>query len=114
MDETLKDAISIGDFGRLDLRVAEVKSCEPHPNADKLLVLRVDVGPLGERQLVAGLRAYYQSEYLVGRKIVIVANLEPATLRGVESQGMLLAAGTGEAVAFLTPEKDMPAGSQVR
>ena len=58
MDETLKEAISIDDFGRLDLRVAEVKSCEPHPNANKLLVLKVDVGALGERQLVAGLRAF--------------------------------------------------------
>ncbi len=113
MDETVKESISIQDFGKLDLRVAEIKECQPHPNANKLLVLKVDLGPLGERQLVAGLRAYYEPEKLVGRKIVIIANLEPAVLRGVESQGMLLAAGTDESVAFLTPEKDMPAGAKV-
>ena len=82
--------ITIEQFGALELRVATVRSAEPHPNADRLLVLRVDLGG-EERQLVAGIRAHYTPEELVGKQIVVVTNLQPATLRGVESQGMLLA-----------------------
>ena len=83
--------ITIDQFRELELKVATVTAAEPHPNADRLLVLRVDLG--GEqRQIVAGIRAHYAPETLVGRQVVVVANLEPAMLRGVESQGMLLAA----------------------
>jgi methionyl-tRNA synthetase len=79
--------------------VATVTAAEPHPNADRLLVLRVDLG--GEqRQIVAGIRAHYPPETLVGRQVVVVANLEPAMLRGVESQGMLLAASSGDRVVL--------------
>ena len=79
------------DFSKVDLRVAQVKEVSNHPDADKLYVLKIDVGSLGERQLVAGLKAYYKPEELQDKKIVIVSNLKPAKLRGVESQGMLLA-----------------------
>lgn len=112
----MSETVSIQDFARFDLRVAEVKAVEPHPNADKLYVLKVDLGPeLGQRQLVAGLKAFYEPEKLAGRRIVVIANLEPAQLRGVESQGMLLAAASDDKsqVVFLTPEADIAPGAKV-
>ncbi len=105
--------ITIEQFRALDLRVATVIAAEPHPNADRLLVLQVDVG--GERrQLVAGLRAHYEPAALVGRQVVVVANLEPARLRGVESQGMLLAATDGDRVVALRPDEPVAPGAVVR
>ncbi len=104
--------INIEEFRKLELRVGVVKSAEVHPKADRLLVLKVDLGT-EERQIVAGIRAHYQPEELVGKQVVVVANLEPAVLRGVESQGMVLAASDGEQVVVLSPEKAMAAGSKV-
>lgn len=104
--------ISIDDFRKLDLRVATVKGAEPHPNADKLMVLQIDVG--GEtRQICAGIRAHYRAEELIGKQIVVVANLETAKLRGLESQGMLLAASDEGRVIVLTPEKPVQPGARV-
>jgi len=103
--------ITIDDFTKVDLRTAEVVSAEPHPNADRLLVLKVRLGE-EERQIVAGIRGHYTAEALVGKTIVVVANLAPAQLRGVESQGMLLAVRDGDRVVVLTP--DGPAGSGLR
>jgi tRNA-binding protein len=104
--------ISIEEFRKVELKIATVKSAEPHPNADKLMVLQVDVG--GEqRQIVAGIRTHYTPEELVGKQIVVVANLEPAKLRGLESQGMLLAASDDARVIILTPEKFVQPGSRV-
>jgi methionyl-tRNA synthetase len=105
--------ITIEEFAKLDLRVATIKAVEPHPNADRLLVLRVDLGT-EERQLVAGIRAHYTPEELVGKQIVVVANLQPVSLRGVESQGMLLAASDGERVIVLGPEKPVTPGAKIR
>jgi methionine--tRNA ligase beta chain len=106
--------LSIDEFRRLDLRVATIVAAEPHPNADRLLVLRIDLGT-EQRQLVAGIRAHYEPQHLVGKQIVVVVNLEPATLRGVESQGMLLAASDGEGrLAFITPEKPVSPGAAVK
>jgi methionyl-tRNA synthetase len=106
--------LTIDEFQRLELRVATILSAEPHPNADRLLVLQIDLGT-EHRQLVAGIRAHYAPEALVGRQIVVVANLEPAKLRGVESQGMLLAASDGEGrLAFVTPEKPVANGATVK
>jgi methionyl-tRNA synthetase len=103
---------TIGEFQKLELRVATVVAAEPHPNADRLLVLGIDLG--GERrQIVAGIRASYDPGSLVGRQIVVVANLEPAKLRGVESQGMLLAARDGDRVVLLGPDSPVAAGSVV-
>lgn len=104
--------ISFDDFKKMDLRVGKVLSVENHPNADRLYVLKISLGA-EERQLVAGLRPYYAPEQLTGRSIVVVANLEPARVRGVESQGMLLAAGEGDRVCILQPDGDLPAGAQV-
>lgn len=106
--------IKYDDFAKLELRVATVLECKPHPNADKLLVLQIDLG--GEkRQICAGLRQHYQPEQLVGRQIVVVANLEPRTMRGEISQGMLLAATDVPAnkVIVVTPSEVVPAGSKV-
>lgn len=106
--------IQYDDFAKLDLRVGTVLEAGPHPNADKLLVLKVDLGK-EQRTLVAGIRAYYAPETLVGRQVIVVANLAPRAMRGVESQGMALAASTEDrsAVILLTPEKPLPAGSKV-
>lgn len=105
--------ISIEDFRKVELKVATVKSAEPHPNADKLMVLQIDLGD-EQRQICAGIRNHYTPEELVGKQIVVVANLESAKLRGLESQGMLLAASSGEQVILLTPDKPAGAGSQVK
>lgn len=105
--------INIQDFSEIDLRVAEIKAVEEHPDADKLLVLKIDAGD-GEKQLVAGIKNHYSTEELVGRKIIVVNNLAPVVLRGVESQGMLLAARDGDKVVLLTTEKDVEPGSRVQ
>ena len=104
--------ISIEDFRKIDLRIATVKSAEPHPNADKLMVLQVDLGS-EQRQICAGIRNQYTPEDLIGRQIVVVANLETAKLRGLESQGMLLAASDDGRVIILAPEKPVQAGARV-
>ncbi len=105
--------ISIQDFSEIDLRVAEIKAVEEHPDADKLLALKIDTGD-GEKQLVTGIKNHYSAEELVGKKIIVVNNLAPAVLRGVESQGMLLAARDGDKVVLLTTEKDVGPGSRVQ
>lgn len=105
--------VTIEDVAKIDLKVAQVLEASDHPNADRLVVLKVDLG--GEvRQLVAGLRGHYTNEELVGKKLVVVANLAPAVLRGVESNGMLLAAVDDDKVVILTPERDIALGSAVR
>lgn len=108
----MADLITINEFKKLDLRVGVVKSVEPHPNANKLLVLKVDVGG-SERQLVAGIRGHYEPQALVGKRIIVVCNLAPALLRGVESQGMLLAAQDGAKIVLLTTDQEVAAGSPV-
>ncbi len=112
--ETTTNTINYDDFAKLDLRVATVVECIAHPNADKLLLLKVEIA--GEqRQICAGLRAHYQPEQLVGKQIIVVANLAPRTMRGEVSQGMLLAASdpaTGR-VIFITPSEPVASGSKV-
>jgi methionyl-tRNA synthetase len=104
--------ISIDDFRKVELKIATVKSAEPHPNADKLMVLQIDLGS-EQRQICAGIRNHYTPEELVGKQVVVVANLETAKLRGLESQGMLLAASDEGRVIILTPEKSVLAGAKV-
>jgi len=104
--------ITINDFRTVELKVATVKSAEPHPNADKLMVLQIDLGT-EQRQICAGIRNHYTPEELVGRQIIVVANLETAKLRGLESQGMLLAASDEDRVIILTPEKSVQPGAKV-
>ena len=104
--------ISIDDFRKVELKIATVKAAEPHPNADRLMILQVDLGA-EQRQICAGIRNHYTPEDLVGKQIVVVANLETAKLRGMESQGMLLAASDQGRVIILAPEKSVQAGAKV-
>ena len=105
--------ITIDQFRALDLRVGTIRAAEAHPNADRLLVLRVDLGA-ESRQVVAGIRAHYDPAALVGRQVIVVANLEPAKLRGVDSQGMVLAASDGDRVVLLRPDDPVTPGATVR
>ena len=106
------DYISFEDFQKVELKTAKVLEAEAIPKAKKLLKLQVDVG--GEkRQLVAGLSQHYEPEQLVGKTVVIVANLTPAVIRGVESQGMLLAVNEDDRLTIVTAEKDVPSGMKV-
>jgi len=99
----MADVITYDDFAKLELRVAKVVEARPHPNAERLLLLQVDVGDQ-QKQIVAGIRQHYSPEQLVGKLIVIVNNLAPVMLRGETSNGMLLAATSGEKVIVLTPD----------
>jgi methionyl-tRNA synthetase len=105
--------ISIERFFEVELVVARVLEAERVPNADKLLRLQIDLGS-ERRQIVAGIARSYEPERLVGKRIVVVANLEPARIRGVESQGMLLAADLDGRPIVATFEEDVPAGTRVR
>jgi len=107
-----KPTITYDDFCKLDLRVAAIVEVAEHPNADKLLVLQIDLGN-ERRQLVAGIKSTYSPEALLGRQIAIVANLEPRKLRGIESKGMLLAAIGPNGPITLTTERDVPPGAPV-
>ena len=111
-----KPVISYEDFAKLDLRVAKIMEAEDHPNADKLTCLKIDLGG-EERQIIAGLRGYYEPSELLGKEIVVVANLAPRKMRGMESHGMLLAAtrkdGEKMSLVILTTEKAIGAGAEV-
>jgi methionyl-tRNA synthetase len=118
MDEQrpTKPLVKFDDFARFDLRVGRVLECREHANADKLLVFKVDLGEAGQRQICAGLKHHYKPEELVGKLIIVCINLEPRSMRGEASQGMLLAAQHGpmrEHVVILTPAGDIPPGSVV-
>jgi len=103
--------IEFKDWKELDIRIGEIKEAKDHPNADKLLILKVDVGK--EIQLVAGIKKNYSKKELIGKKIVVFTNLEPAVLRGVKSEGMLLAAVKDDKVVILVPEEDIANGARI-
>ncbi len=114
MAEAPQSFITFDDFLKLDLRVATIVQAREHPAADKLLVLQVDLG--GEqRQIIAGIKGYYEPDALVGKQIVVVTNLPPRKMRGMESQGMLLAACTDDRqdLSLLTLDRSIPAGTKV-
>lgn len=104
---------TIDDFRKLELRIAEIKEVNDHPNADKLLVLTVDLGDR-QKQVVAGIRAFYSKEELVGKQVILVDNLDPVVLRGVESQGMILAGSDENTLAVVNPDKKLKLGSIVK
>lgn len=118
-ESTFKPEITFDDFAKIDLRVAKITQAEPHPNADRLLKLQLDDGSGTPRQICAGVKSHYNAEDLIGKSIVIVANLAPRSLRGEESRGMLLAAsdaakGSDErSVVLLTPMDEIGPGSVV-
>ena len=106
--------ITYDDFKKLDLRVAKILKAERIDGSEKLVKLQIDVGELGERQLVAGIGTIYEPEILVGKQIVIVANLEPRKLMGHESQGMLLAANDELGPVLLAPESEVIPGILIK
>jgi methionyl-tRNA synthetase len=108
-----KPEISYEDFAKLDLRVAKVVAAREHPNANKLLLLTIEVGGT-QKQIVAGIRGHYEPDSLVGRQIVVVNNLQPALIRGEESNGMLLAASDSQGVVLLRPDRDCESGAGVK
>jgi methionyl-tRNA synthetase len=114
--ESIDDTVDIDLFAKVKLRVATIEGVEAVPKSKKLYKIQLDVGSLGKRQIVSGIAQHYSPEQLLGKQIVIIANLKPAKLMGVESQGMLLAASTDgdSTLALLTPDKPITSGSSVR
>ena len=118
-ESKFKPEITFDDFAKIDLRVARITQAEPHPNADRLLKLQLDDGSGTPRQICAGVRDYYSPEDLVGKSIIIAANLAPRTLRGEVSHGMLLAASNADkgsedrSVVLLSPMSEIEPGSVV-
>lgn len=113
MPNEQENLISFKEFQKLKLKVASIVQADRVEGADRLLKLKVSLGS-EERQLVAGVAEHYDPDALVGRQIVVLTNLEPATIRGVESQGMLLAASSSDGLALLQPDHGLPDGSEVR
>ena len=105
--------ITIDDFKKVELIVAQIKEVVEHPDADRLYVLKVDTGK-DVRQVVAGIRSRYTKEELIGRRVVLVENLQPAVTRGQESNGMILAATDAEGVSLVKVERDLALGSIVK
>ena len=104
--------ITFDQFKAMDIRIAKITSCEDHPNADKLYVVTVETGS-ETKKLVAGIKMHYSKEELINKEVVILNNLQPATIRGVQSNGMVLATKDGEKLAILVPEKEVRVGSPV-
>ena len=104
---------TINDFKNFEIRIATIKEVNEHSNADKLYVLKVDFGDK-QKQLVAGIKSSYKKEELIGKQIAVIDNLEPAVIRGVESQGMLLAAQDDVGIVILSPHRHMKEGSKVK
>lgn len=105
--------VTYDDFKKLEIKVARIQEVTEHPNADKLYVLKIDLGD-SQRQIVAGIRNSYKPEELVGKQIAVITNLESALIRGIESQGMLLAACDENGIAILAPQKEVRVGSIVK
>lgn len=105
--------ITIEDFRKLELRIAKIKEVADHPNADKLYIIILDLGDR-TKQVVAGIRNFYTKEELVGRKVVVVDNLEPVVLRGVESTGMILAAQDEKGICVVGPDREATLNSIVK
>jgi methionyl-tRNA synthetase len=108
------ETVSYDDFTKLDIRTGTILEAKPHPNADKLLILNIDEGKPEPRQLVAGIKMHYSESELIGKKIVFLANLEPRTLRGFVSNGMILAAVDREQISLLTIDKDISNNAKIQ
>lgn len=105
--------ISFDDFKKLDLRVAQILEAERVENSEKLIKLQIDLGD-EKRQIVAGIGKFYSPGDLINKKIIVVANLEPRTLMGLESNGMLLAASNDDTISLLIPDQDLDPGAIVK
>jgi methionyl-tRNA synthetase len=109
------EKIPISDFAKLELKTGKILEVSDHPNADKLYVLKVDLGEEKPKTIVAGLKAHYKKEELKGKQAVFAANLEPAMLRGIKSDGMILAAVSNDKskVILIKPEKEIAPGTKI-
>jgi len=105
--------IPFNDFKKLDIRVGRIIDVSNHPKADKLLVLKIDIGN-EVRTIVAGIKNYYEREELLNKKVVVITNLEQKELRGIKSEGMILAAIKDDKVILLTPDEDIKEGAVVK
>ncbi|MCK5288818.1 MAG: methionine--tRNA ligase subunit beta [Candidatus Omnitrophica bacterium] len=105
--------INFDDFLKLDLRVGKILEVKPHPDAEKLYLLKVDIGEK-ETQIVAGIKPFYTQEELIGKLITVIVNLEPKNIRGVLSEGMILAASGKDDVSLIILDKDVSTGSKIR
>ena len=109
----MSGTVSFDEFKKMDIRVAKVLSVDEHPNADKLYLIQLDLGPEGRKQTCAGLKPYYSADELQGKSVAVVANLEPARVRGEVSETMMLAGQEGETVSLLVPDRELAPGSKV-
>jgi len=105
--------VTIEEFKKLEIKIAVIKEVVDHPNADRLYIITLGLGDK-TKQVVAGIKSSYTKEELIGKQVVIVDNLAPAVLRGVESQGMILATSDAEGIALISPERKMRLGSVVK
>jgi methionyl-tRNA synthetase len=110
----MDEQVSYNDFVKLDIRIGTVIAAELVPETDKLIKCTVDFGELGQRTIVSGIAEWKKPEELVGKRLPYIVNLAPRVLKGVESQGMLLAASDESGVALLTPEREVPSGTKLR
>jgi len=104
--------ISFNQFKDMELGAGTIKDVQDHPDADRLYVLKVSLGD-GERQIVAGIKPYYEKDVLIGKQVVVILNIEPALIRGVESCGMLLAARDSDGITILTTERKVEDGAKI-
>jgi len=105
--------ISFEEFKKLSIKIAKIKEVKDHPNADKLYVIKIDIGG-EEREVVAGIKKAYKPEELIGKLVAVVDNMEPATIRGIESRGMILAAQDSGEMAVICPDKEISSGAVVK
>lgn len=104
---------TVDDFKKVSLKIARIKEVKPHPNADKLYVLKIDTGG-EEKEIVAGIKTFYTEDELKDKLVVFIDNLEPAVIRGVESKGMLLAAQDGVTMSIISPDRAISPGAIVK
>lgn len=112
---TSKETIGIDDFGKLDIRIGKILAAEKVPDAEKLVKLLIDTGEPSPRRIISGIAQHYPDPgVLVGKSVPVLLNLPPRTIRGNESEGMVLYAVSGEKLTTLEPDGDMPSGTAVR
>ena len=105
--------VTFDEFKKLEFKIGRIKEVSDHPNADRLYVVQVDMGE-GTKQLVAGIKKSYEKEALIGKYVVVVDNLDTASLRGIDSYGMLLAASDEEGISVISPDRPVKLGSTVK
>ena len=109
----MMEELTFAEFKKMDLRIAKIKEVQDHPQADKLYIVKIDIGG-AEKQVVAGIKVHYSKEELVGKLVVVVNNLQPAVIRGIESKGMILASQDENTLSLLTLDKPVSLGSVVK